>query len=116
MGSPVVVTRGLGGCLWIFPLDAWQEMAQKLMAESIGSADRLALQRFFLGSAVEIPLDDQGRILLPQNLREQAGLQKDLVLVGMGNRLEIWARERWLDYNASLTDERIQELASEFRL
>ena len=111
LGAGLTVTKGLHRCLWLFPEEAWWRVAEGLTAETIGSPDTLALQRFFLGSAADAGPDEQGRILLPPLLREYARIEKEVVTVGMGARLEIWSREKWDAYQNDLTDERILELS-----
>lgn len=115
LGLGLTVTKGLNRCLWLFPEENWRLVAEQLTAETLGSPDTLALQRFFLGSAADAGPDDQGRIMLPPLLRDYAGIEKEVVTVGMGTRLEIWSRERWDAYQNDLTDERILELTSRLR-
>jgi MraZ protein len=112
LGLGLTVTKGLNRCLWLFPEEGWRRVAEQLTAETIGSPDTLALQRFFLGSAADAGPDEQGRIMVPPLLREYAGIEKEVVTVGMGGRLEVWSRERWDAYQNDLTDERILELTS----
>jgi len=116
LGETFMLTRGLNGCLWVFSEDQWKIREQKLSGLSMLSSNGLALQRFFLGSAVETRVDDQGRTPISAFLRDVAGIEKELVVVGAGDRIEVWARERWDAYNATLTDDRIEELANEVQL
>src|SRR3989338_4062440 len=82
-------------CLWAFPVSEWQELEKKVAALPQFLEEVKALQRVFVSSAVECPVDRQGRILIPSELREYAAIERDVILVGMTKRLEIWARERW---------------------
>ncbi len=117
LGDTIYVTKGLDRCLWVFPSEAWDQVMAKLSSDSIMvHPDILALQRFFLGSAVEIRPDDQGRIALPALLREYASIEKDVVTAGVGNRLEIWAKPKWEVYTADLTDDRIADLGTRVSL
>jgi len=116
MGDTIHVTRGLHGCLWLFPEDEWQRLVSKLTGDSMFNSDILELQRFFLGNATDCRPDDAGRINIPELLRQYAGIQKDVVTVGVGNRLEVWALERWDAYSQRLTDERVQELGQRISL
>lgn len=95
LGDGFVVTKGMDGCLFVFTDSEWQAFAEKL--HSLPMIDKEARQftRFFLAGAAEVEVDKQGRILIPQVLREFAGITKDAVLVGVGSRVEIWSRERW---------------------
>ena len=82
-------------CLWAYPVATWQELEKKIAQLPQFLEEVKALQRVFVSAASECPLDKQGRILLPQTLREYAGLSGDAVLVGMTQRIEIWAKDRW---------------------
>lgn len=82
-------------CLWAYPVSAWQELEKKIAGLPQFLEEIKALQRVFISAASECPLDKQGRILLPQTLREYAGLNSEVVLVGMTQRIEIWSKERW---------------------
>lgn len=82
-------------CLWAYPVTEWQELERKVGALPQFVEEVKAFQRVFISAAAECPIDKQGRILIPQSLREYAGINKDVVVVGMAKRLEIWARERW---------------------
>ena len=94
LGETFIITRGLDGCLYLYPSDAWQEFADKLQSLPSTLQNR-KIQRQFLSKAMEVSLDKQGRILIPSVLREFADITKDAVLVGVGSRIEIWSRERW---------------------
>jgi MraZ protein len=82
-------------CLWAFTVPEWQELERKVSALPQFMEEVKALQRVFISAAVECPIDRQGRILIPPTLREYAGLSRDVVIVGMTRRFEIWAKERW---------------------
>lgn len=99
LGSAFVVTKGLDNCLFCYPLNEWKNLEQKLKALPFTKADARAFVRFFFSGATECELDKQGRILLPVNLREYAALDKDVVLIGVSTRVEIWSRERWENYS-----------------
>lgn len=93
LGDGFVVTRGLDGCLYLYPAEAWQEFAAKLQ-NLPSSLQNRQIQRQFLSKAMEVTLDKQGRILVPAMHREMAGLKKDVVFVGMMNRVELWDKAR----------------------
>jgi MraZ protein len=112
VGVHLTLTKGLHRCLWLFPEETWSRLLSQLGGETLSGPDTLALQRFFLGSAVDAGPDDQGRIALPPLLREYAGIDKEVVTVRMGNRLEVWARDRWDAYQNELTDDMILELTA----
>jgi MraZ protein len=89
----MTVTKHPSRCLLLFPRPAWVEFRAKLMALPMGSE---AWRRLFIGSAMDVDIDGGSRVLLSPELRQWAGLGKDLMLVGMGSRMEIWDRERYL--------------------
>jgi MraZ protein len=98
LGTGVVVTRGLDHCLFIYTETEWQELAQKLVALPLTQANSRAFVRLMLAGAMQVSLDSQGRILLPDYLREYAGLNKEAVIAGLFNRVEIWDKEKWQEY------------------
>lgn len=97
LGDKFYLTRGMDGCLFIFPQDAWTEFEQKLAALPLTSKDARTFTRFFVSGATECELDKQGRILVPQSLREYANLVKDVILAGNLHRIEVWSKERWTE-------------------
>lgn len=99
LGSKFVATKGLDNCIFVYPLDEWQVIEKKLRSLPFTRADVRSFARFFFSGASELEIDKQGRILLPQNLREYANIDKDLVIIGVGARLEIWSSETWASYN-----------------
>jgi len=111
LGPSFTITKGQHGCLWALPDAEWQTMASRLQGDSIVDHRALALQRYFVGSAVTLSLDGQGRVTLPPVLREFVGIQHEVMVVGIGPRVEIWARDRWQAYESQLSDALIEELA-----
>ena len=100
LGDEFVVTKGLDGCLFVFPNQAWQEFEEKLRALPLTNKSARPFSRFFVPGATPSELDKQGRILLPATLREFAGLDKEVVLTGMLNRIEIWSKDKWMENNS----------------
>ncbi len=100
LGEEFIVTKGLDGCLFVFPKDEWQIFEDKLRTLPLTQKSARKFTRFFMGAAVTCELDKQGRILLPQSLREFAKLEKDVVLSGNLNRIEIWSKAAWTETNA----------------
>jgi transcriptional regulator MraZ len=82
-------------CLWAYPVPEWQLIEEKIAALPQFKTEVKALQRVFVSGAIECPLDKQGRIVVPQVLRDYAGLKKDIIFVGMTKRIEIWSKEKW---------------------
>ena len=97
LGEEFVLTKGLDGCLSIYPMDEWNAFEEKLRALPLTNKNARTFTRFFVAGATNCELDKQGRILLPPVLREYADLQKDVVLVGVLSRVEIWDKGRWLE-------------------
>lgn len=95
LGDEFVVTKGLDGCLFVYANDEWQKFEEKLTALPLTSKNAREFVRFFHAGAASVEVDKQGRILLPGNLRTFGNLEKDVVLVGVGSRIEIWSKDRW---------------------
>ncbi len=95
LGDRFVVTKGLDGCLFVYDMTEWAAFEEKLKTLPITNKDARAFVRFFLAGATDVEVDKQGRILLPSVLREFAGLTKDVVLIGVASRVEIWSKENW---------------------
>ena len=93
LGESFVVTLGLDGCLFAYPMDEWEDFIDKLK-QLPGTKEARKLQRYFLAGAAPCEADKQGRVLIPANLREQAGLTKDVVFVGVLQKIEIWSKDR----------------------
>ncbi len=100
LGDEFVVTKGMDGCLFVYANDDWSAFQQKLTSLPLINKEARKFARFFLAGAAQVEVDKQGRILLPANLRQFAGLEKDVVLVGVGSRIEIWSRENWENMDA----------------
>lgn len=94
LGEEFVVTQGLDGCLFVYPNDEWNHLCEGLK-NLPGTKEARQLQRYFLAGAATLEVDKQGRILIPNNLREPAALEKDVILVGVLTKVEIWSKERW---------------------
>lgn len=110
-GEAVMITR-LDKCLFAYPLERWAKIEERIVAQSETSASMRSFRRFFVGGASECVCDKQGRVLIPQELRKYAGLEKDVVMVGALEYFEIWSHERWEvaeeEMEASLQDENVR--------
>lgn len=93
-----VVTKGLDDCLFLYPKDEWKKLADKLAALPISKANTRAFARLMLAGAMDVDIDRQGRMLIPDYLRQYAGMAKKIVITGLYNRLEIWDEARWDKY------------------
>ena len=112
LGTKFVLTKGLDGCLFVYDLEQWRLLEAKLNSLPMTRKGARDFNRFFFGGAAEGERDKQGRVLLPVNLREFAGLDKNAVIVGVGNRAEIWDAERWNAYNEENAED-VGELAEQ---
>lgn len=98
MGKKVVITPGLDKCLFAFTLAEWKKISEKLSGFSLLQADNRSFSRFMFGGAVEAEVDSIGRILIPDFLKERAGLREKAAVVGVQNRVEIWNERAWAEY------------------
>ena len=114
LGDCFYVTKGLDGCLFVFPPCEWERLQQKIGSMPVSKTR--GLQRFFFSGAAEVQPDKQGRILIPQVLRDYAGLKKDVAFIGASSRAEIWDAQKWIQFNSSLTEESIAEAMDSLEL
>lgn len=110
LGEKFVLTRRLDRSLFLYPLSEWKTIEEKMKTLSTTQADARAFVRLFFSGAVECEPDKQGRISIPPHLREHAGIQRDLYILGVSTRIEIWAREVWEEY-AKKAEESYETLA-----
>lgn len=99
LGERFIVTRGLDRSLFVYPLSEWQILEEKMKTLPTTQADTRAFVRMFFSGAVDCEPDKQGRISLPQHLRDHAQIQRDLYILGVSTRIEIWSREIWEEYS-----------------
>lgn len=104
LGETFYITKGFEECLFVFPEEQWLEFMAKLKNNNFKDEKIRRMQRFFTGSAMPINLDGQGRTVISQALRKFAQLEKEVSLVGMDNRIEIWSTDRWNEYNGEVSD------------
>lgn len=104
LGVSFVATKGLDRCLFLYSRPGWEMMEQKLRKLPFAKADARAFVRLFFSGAAELDADKQGRVLLPVNLREYARLEKEVVVLGISSRVEIWARDEWERYSTETGD------------
>lgn len=95
----VVITKGFEKCLFIFPLSEWPMIEEKIKSQSTLKSEFRKLARFFFGGAEkQIPTKKQGRVLIPAYLRDYAELNKDIVILGVSDRIEVWDKDKWTEY------------------
>lgn len=110
-----IITKGLDNCLFIYPQDEWLKIENKIKELPMTNRDVRSFVRTFYSGAVDESLDKQGRVVIPQSLREHAGIDRDVVIIGVSTRVEIWSTENWDNYNNSqgMTYEDIAEKMQE---
>ena len=108
--SGAIITRGLDHCLFVFGVNEWDGLVQKLVALPLAQSDSRAFARLMLAGASDVKYDAQGRILIPDSLREYAHLKKQVVVTGMYTRVELWDEEEWDKYKAK-TESAADEIA-----
>lgn len=116
LGIKFILTKGLDNCLYIYPMEEWNKFQDKLTGLPVANKDARAFVRYFFSSAAECEVDKQGRLTIPQNLREHAKIDKELVTIGVLSKIEIWSKQEWDNYNegANLGPEEIAEKMAEF--
>ena len=100
IGEKFIVTKGLDGCLFAYSQNEWANFEEKLKTLPLTNKNARDFVRFFLSGAVECEIDKQGRFLIPGNLRQYATLDKEIVIIGVGTRIEIWNRATWGTYSS----------------
>lgn len=105
LGTHFIVTKGLDRCLFVYSDEEWEKLQQKFANSPMSKQSVRQVARFFFGGATDVEPDKQGRVLVPANLREFAGLDKNVVIVGVGTRAEIWDVDTWKDYNDKVSSD-----------
>jgi len=111
LGKKAVITRGLDNCLAVYPIEEWKKLTKKLENLPNSQTDARGFARIMLSGAVDVALDKLGRILVPDYLKNYAGFEKNLVIIGISNRLEIWDEKKWQEYRQK-TEKEIGDMAS----
>ena len=104
LGTNFIVTRGIENCLFVYSLDNWAKITDKLSSLPFTKKDARTFNRFFMSGATNVELDKQGRVNVTAPLIDYANIVKDCVIIGTGDRLEIWAQEAWNDFFNSTKD------------
>lgn len=118
VGKKIVITRGLDGCLFLYPTKEWQKISEKLGSLGMGQASTRGFNRHMLSGAAEINVDSVGRILIPEHLRDFAKVKSKVVFAGVFNRIEIWNEKTWAEYinkvvkNADQMAEKLGEIGA----
>jgi len=114
LGKKAVLTRGIDTCLVIYPLEEWGKLAKKLENLPASQTDARAFARIMLAGAVDVQLDKLGRILIPDYLKNYALFKKNVAIIGLSNRIEIWDETKWQDYKEK-TEKEIGDMASRLK-
>ncbi|HEU5349483.1 MAG TPA: division/cell wall cluster transcriptional repressor MraZ [Ktedonobacterales bacterium] len=109
-----VLTRGVETCLYVYPLETWEQKARELDAAILDPRQRRMVERRFFGMAFECELDAQGRIVVPARYRQYAGLNGEAAVVGARDRFEIWSPEEWARYNDEMEQTDLSSLQLPF--
>ena len=109
IGEKFIITKGLDGCLFAFSIAEWKIFEEKLRSLPISNKDARKFSRFFFAGAIDCEIDKQGRFLISSNLREFAELIKDVIIVGMDSRIEIWSKEKWNKFDEDISADEIAE-------
>ncbi|WP_018664086.1 division/cell wall cluster transcriptional repressor MraZ [Heyndrickxia acidiproducens] len=104
LGDTFVITRGLDRCVFGYPMEEWKQVEEKLKSLPLTKKDARAFTRFFFSGATECERDKQGRINIPAPLLQYAQLEKECVVLGVSNRIEIWSKELWEEYFSKSED------------
>jgi len=110
LGPRFIATKGLDQCIFLYPLEEWKVIEQRIHSLPFTRADVRAFVRLFFSGAAELEIDKQGRSVLPANLRNYAFIEKELVIIGAGSRVEVWSAEKWEEYQ-SMAASRFEEIA-----
>lgn len=106
-----VITKGFDGCLYGYTMEEWSNIEEKFKTVTLTSKDARKFLRFFFSGASTCEVDKQGRILIPPNLREYAGLDKEIVSAGVYSRIEIWSKDRWEENSYEDMDDVAEHMA-----
>ena len=100
LGNKFVMSKGLDGCIYVFNEEDFKILEGKLKMLPMSNKEARVYSRFFFSSAHEVEIDKQGRVVIPQLLIAYAKIEKDIVSIGVSNRIEIWSKEAWIKYNS----------------
>jgi len=114
LGKKAVITKGLDQCLFLFSEKEWQVLAEKLSKLPLSQSDARGFVRLMLAGAMEVKLDNLGRILIPDYLKEYALLRKKIIIAGVYNRIEIWDEKKWQEYKRK-TENEVGDIAERLR-
>ena len=114
LGKEAVITKGLDQCLFVYPAKEWENLAKRLSQLPLSQADARGFARLMLAGAMEVAIDNLGRILIPDYLKDYAKLKKKVVIAGVYNRIEIWDENIWKEYKEK-TEKEVGNIAERFK-
>jgi len=97
-----VLTKGLDGCLFLYPFEEWTLLSSKIQALPLTGSEERAFSRYLFSGAVQVGFDPLGRILIPEHLQRFAQFKKEILVIGVANRIELWAKRKWEVYNKTI--------------
>ena len=112
LGAKFVITRGLDGCVFGYPLDNWEKIQEKLKQLPLAKKEARAFTRFFYSAAAEAEIDKQGRINIPSTLVDYASLEKECLVLGVSDSIEIWSKTKWESVSSEI-EESFEEIAED---
>jgi len=112
LSTGAIITRGIDNCLFVFANAEWEILAKKLIALPLAQSNSRAFVRLMLAGATDVTVDNQGRILIPDYLRKYAGLEKEVIVAGLYNRIEVWDKASWQSYKTK-TESSSEEIAEQ---
>lgn len=104
LAKKAVITRGLDNCLFLYPIKEWKKLAEKLNKLPFSQSDARGFARLMLIGAMDVNIDNLGRILVPDYLKKYASLKKNVIIAGVYNRIEIWDEKKWEKYKKQIED------------
>ncbi|MFA6252102.1 MAG: division/cell wall cluster transcriptional repressor MraZ [Candidatus Paceibacterota bacterium] len=105
LSDGAVLTRGIDGCLFLYPMKQWEELAEKMSKLPLSAINARNFARVMLAGAMDVKIDSLGRILIPDYLKDYANLDKKVVIAGLYDRIEIWSEEKWKKYGETTGDQ-----------
>lgn len=105
LAGGIVITRGLDGCLWAYSREEWQKVSEKIISLPMAKTEARRFTRFMFSSASESIPDRNGRVIIPQKLLQHANIDRDVVVAGVMNKIEIWNPERWQEEQNTVTED-----------
>lgn len=114
LGRKAIITRGIDNCLVVYTVKEWEKLTQKLENLPTSQVDARSFVRLMLSGAVDAELDKLGRILIPDYLKEYAGLEKDIAILGVSNKIEVWNAAKWKDYKTK-TEKEVGDMAERLK-